>query len=138
MRPFWTAERGLSRAARNLLPRSCGKQANANPYSLNTRRRRSLRGVAGLFAAPMRFNERCLQDDYIMLNSLRNFISDLTGGSKHPARFEENDYRLAAAALLIHAATIDGKETGAEHDKLRAVLKSRFALDDAATDELID
>ena len=73
-----------------------------------------------------------------MLNSLRNFISDLTGGSKHPARFEENDYRLAAAALLIHAATIDGKETGAEHDKLRAVLQARFALDDAATDELID
>jgi uncharacterized tellurite resistance protein B-like protein len=73
-----------------------------------------------------------------MLDSLKNFISELTGGNKHPGRFEENDYRLAAAALLIHAATIDGKETGAEHDKLRAVLKSRFALDDAATDELID
>ena len=28
--------------------------------------------------------------------------------------------------------------TDAERDKLRAVLKSRFALDDAATDELID
>jgi len=73
-----------------------------------------------------------------MLDSLRNFISELTGGEKHPGRFEENDYRLAAAALLIHAATIDGAETGAEHDKLRAVLKSRFALDDAATDELIN
>jgi uncharacterized tellurite resistance protein B-like protein len=73
-----------------------------------------------------------------MLDSLKNFISDLTGGEKHPGRFEENDYRLAAAALLIHAATIDGKETGAEHDKLRAVLKGRFSLDDAATDELID
>ena len=73
-----------------------------------------------------------------MLNSLKNFISDLTGGAKHPSRFEENDYRLAAAALLIHAATIDGKETGAERDKLRAVLKSRFSLDDAATNELVD
>ena len=73
-----------------------------------------------------------------MLESLRNFISDLTGGDKHPGRFEENDYRLAAAALLIHAATIDGNVTAAEHDKLRAVLKARFALDDAATDELID
>ena len=73
-----------------------------------------------------------------MLDSLRNFISELTGGEKHQGRFEENDYRLAAAALLVHAATIDGKETGAEHDKLRAVLKSRFALDDAATDELIN
>jgi uncharacterized tellurite resistance protein B-like protein len=73
-----------------------------------------------------------------MLDSLTNFISELTGGQKHPARFEENDYRLAAAALLIHASTIDGTMTGAEQDRLRAVLKSRFALDDAATDELID
>ena len=73
-----------------------------------------------------------------MLDSLTNFISELTGGQKHPARFEENDYRLAAAALLIHASAIDGTMTSAERDRLRAVLKSRFALDDAATDELID
>lgn len=72
-----------------------------------------------------------------MLESLKNLISDLTGGDKHPGRFEENDYRLAAAALLIHASTIDGTATPAEQDRLRAVLKSRFALDDAATDELI-
>ena len=73
-----------------------------------------------------------------MLDLLRNFISDLTGGQKHPARFEENDYRLAAAALLVHAGTVDGQWGTAERDKLRAVLKSRFALDDAATNELID
>jgi uncharacterized tellurite resistance protein B-like protein len=73
-----------------------------------------------------------------MLDILRNFVSDLTGGDKHPARFEENDYRLAAAALLIHASTIDGEVSAAERDKLRSVLKSHFALDDAATAELID
>ena len=73
-----------------------------------------------------------------MLDSLKNFISELTGGEKHPDRFEQNDYRLAAAALLIHASTIDGNMTGVERDRLRAVLKSRFALDDAATEELID
>jgi uncharacterized tellurite resistance protein B-like protein len=73
-----------------------------------------------------------------MLHSLKNFISDLTGGAKHAAQFEENDYRLAAAALLIHAASADGKQSPAEREKLRAVLKARFALDDAATDELID
>src|SRR5947208_11919160 len=77
-------------------------------------------------------------DTDIMLDSLKNFISELTGGEKHPGRFEQNDYRLAAAALLIHASTIDGTTSGPEGDKLRAVLKSRFALDDAATDELID
>ena len=73
-----------------------------------------------------------------MLDSLRNFVSELTGGQKHPARFEENDYRLAAAALLIHASTIDGNMNGTERDRLRGVLKSRFALDDTATEELID
>jgi uncharacterized tellurite resistance protein B-like protein len=73
-----------------------------------------------------------------MLDSLRNFLSELTGGEKHPARFEPNDYRLAAAALLIHASTIDGNMTGTEREKLHALVKSRFALDDAATEELID
>lgn len=73
-----------------------------------------------------------------MLDSFKNFISELAGGEKQPGRFEENDYRLAAAALLIHASTIDGDMTGTERDKLRAVLKSRFALDDPATEELID
>ena len=73
-----------------------------------------------------------------MLDSLKNFLSDLTGGQKHPARFEENDYRLAAAALMIHASTIDGTMKGAERDRLHAVLKERFSLDDRATAELID
>jgi uncharacterized tellurite resistance protein B-like protein len=73
-----------------------------------------------------------------MLDLLKNFVSDLTGGKKHPARFEENDYRLAAAALMIHASTIDGKMNAEERERLREVLKARFALDDAATEELID
>jgi uncharacterized tellurite resistance protein B-like protein len=73
-----------------------------------------------------------------MLDLLRNFVSELTGGEKHPGRFEENDYRLAAAALLIHASTIDGNMTASERGKLRELLKSRFSLDDAATDELVD
>jgi uncharacterized tellurite resistance protein B-like protein len=77
-------------------------------------------------------------NEHIMLDSLKNFISDLTGGEKHPGRFEENDYRLAAAALMIHASTIDGTMTAAERDRLRAVLKARFSLDDTATEELID
>jgi uncharacterized tellurite resistance protein B-like protein len=71
-----------------------------------------------------------------MLETLKNFFTDFTG--KHPDRFAENDYRLAAAALLVHAATIDGDMSAAERDKLQAVLKSCFSLDDDATTELID
>lgn len=72
-----------------------------------------------------------------MLAPLKALFSELTGGEKQVDRFAENDYRLAAAALLVHAATIDGKVSDAENAKLHAVLKSRFDLDNAATDELI-
>jgi uncharacterized tellurite resistance protein B-like protein len=73
-----------------------------------------------------------------MLNSLKNFMSELTAGDKHQARFAENDYRLAAAALLIHASMIDGQMSKPEREKLHAVLKSHFGLDDDAAAELID
>jgi len=73
-----------------------------------------------------------------MLESLKALVADLTGGTKHAERFAENDYRVAAAALLVHAATIDGDMTASEHEKLRSVLKERFELDDAATTDLIE
>jgi uncharacterized tellurite resistance protein B-like protein len=73
-----------------------------------------------------------------MFESLRNLVSELTEGGKHPSRFEDGDYRLAAAALLVHAASIDGDFAQVERDRLHAVIKQHFNLDDAATAELID
>jgi uncharacterized tellurite resistance protein B-like protein len=73
-----------------------------------------------------------------MLEPLKHFLADLAGGAKQQAHFADDDYRLAAAALLIHVTTVDGDMSTVERDKLRAVLKRRFALDDAATTELID
>ena len=73
-----------------------------------------------------------------MLDTLRNFVSELTAGDKHPARFAENDYRLAAAALLVHASMIDGEMSQPEREKLHAVLKVHFGLSDGATAELVD
>ena len=72
-----------------------------------------------------------------MFETFKAFISDFVDGEKHPSQFADNDYRLAAAALLVHAASIDGEMTASEGEKLRAVIKERFALDDAATDELV-
>jgi len=94
--------------------------------------------VLDFFAILMQGEAEATRTRYIMLISLKKFLSELAGGEKHPARFEPNDYRLAAAALLIHASTIDGNMTANEREKLRALLKSRFSLDDAATEELID
>jgi uncharacterized tellurite resistance protein B-like protein len=73
-----------------------------------------------------------------MFESLRNFVAEFVDGEKHPSQFADNDYRLAAVALLVHAATIDGDMSPSERDKLHAVVKRRFALDDAVADELID
>jgi uncharacterized tellurite resistance protein B-like protein len=73
-----------------------------------------------------------------MFDAFKSFISDFVDGGKHPSQFGEDDYRLAAAALLVHAAAIDGEMTESERAKLHAVIKQRFALDDTATDQLIE
>jgi uncharacterized tellurite resistance protein B-like protein len=72
-----------------------------------------------------------------MLESFRKLIVDFSEGGQHPSRFGGDDYRLAAAALLVHTATIDGNISDVERSKLHALIKQRFDLDDDATDELI-
>ena len=73
-----------------------------------------------------------------MFESFRNFVAEFVDGEKHPSQFADDDYRLAAVALLVHAAAIDGDMSQSERDKLHAVVKRRFSLDEASTDELID
>jgi uncharacterized tellurite resistance protein B-like protein len=72
-----------------------------------------------------------------MFQAFRQFIAELSDGGREAARFGDNDYRLAAAALLVHTATIDGNMTEAERKRLHAVIVQRFALDDAVADELV-
>jgi uncharacterized tellurite resistance protein B-like protein len=72
-----------------------------------------------------------------MFESFKSFVSEFVDGEKHPSQFAENDYRLAAAALLLHAAAIDGEILPSERAKLHTVIKQRFGLDDQAADELI-
>jgi len=73
-----------------------------------------------------------------MLESLKQFLADLAGGTKPQHHFQDGDYRLAAAALLIHVSTIDGEASSAERNKLHSVLKNGFNLDDEVTVELIE
>jgi uncharacterized tellurite resistance protein B-like protein len=73
-----------------------------------------------------------------MFEAFRSFVAELTSGEKHPAGFDEDDYRLATAALLIHAAAIDGNIADAERNLLHAMLKQRFNLDDDTTDKLVE
>jgi uncharacterized tellurite resistance protein B-like protein len=71
-----------------------------------------------------------------MLDTIRAFFSELAGANER--RFGDDDYRLAAAALLVHALNIDGEIKPVERDKLHKVLQQRFALDGEATDALIE
>jgi uncharacterized tellurite resistance protein B-like protein len=73
-----------------------------------------------------------------MFGSLKTLVAALVGNTEQRDRFEDNDCRLATTALLIRAATIDNTMSDARRDKLRAVLKSRFGLNDAATAALIE
>jgi uncharacterized tellurite resistance protein B-like protein len=72
-----------------------------------------------------------------MLQAFKQFLSDLAGGEKDNARFEDDDYRLAAVALLIHAAMIDGAMSEVERNRLVGVIMMRFGLDEAAAHELV-
>ena len=72
-----------------------------------------------------------------MFDHFRKFLAEVSQGGKHPAHFEHNDYRLAAAALLVHAAAIDGNISESERAKLHSVIRSRFDLDEADTDALV-
>jgi uncharacterized tellurite resistance protein B-like protein len=72
-----------------------------------------------------------------MFEAFRKLIGEFNEGDKHHSQFEDGDYRLAATALLVHAAGIDGDISEAERAKLHAVIQQHFKLDDAATDELL-
>lgn len=68
-----------------------------------------------------------------MFEAFRKLFADDTD----PKRYDERDYRLAAAALLVHTAAIDGSISDVERERLHGVIKQRFQLDDAQADELI-
>lgn len=70
-----------------------------------------------------------------MLETIKAFFGELAGGEKD--RFADDDYRLAAAALLIHVVGADGVMRPEEKARLHKVLQYRFELDDAVTEELI-
>ncbi len=72
-----------------------------------------------------------------MLQAFKQFLSDLAAGDKDQNRFDDNDYRLAAAALLVHAAMIDGQISDIERNRLQAMLMLRFDLDTDTANELI-
>lgn len=71
-----------------------------------------------------------------MLDTIRTFLTELTSG-KEKREFGEDDYRLAAAALLFHVIAVDGAVSAEERGALSALLRSRFELDAASAAALV-
>lgn len=72
-----------------------------------------------------------------MFDALKTFIAEVTGAEGAHRGFSEDDYRLAAVALLVHTANVDGQTDLAERRRLKAIIEERFGLDGNATAELI-
>jgi uncharacterized tellurite resistance protein B-like protein len=72
-----------------------------------------------------------------MFDALKSFIADVAGAEAPARSFGEEDYRLAAVALLVHVANVDGETTLAERRRLKTIIAERFGLDAKQTAELI-
>jgi uncharacterized tellurite resistance protein B-like protein len=72
-----------------------------------------------------------------MFDALKNFIAEVSGTETQVRRFDEEDYRLAAVALLVHVANVDGNTDLAERRRLKILIEERFGLDPQAAVELI-
>jgi uncharacterized tellurite resistance protein B-like protein len=66
-------------------------------------------------------------------------LADRFGGDTASApSLREEELRLAAAALLVHASTIDGEVAAAERRALKTLLQARFDLDGTEIHKLLD
>lgn len=72
-----------------------------------------------------------------MFDAIKNFVADLANDDAQSGGLGDDEFHVAYAALLVHAAAIDGTVFDSERNKLKSLLMQRFDLDDAAADDLI-
>lgn len=71
-----------------------------------------------------------------MFDALKRFVEEFTGADGPTRAFDEEDYRVAAVALLVHVANVDGRVDLSERRKLQTIIKERFDLDAQAAAKL--
>lgn len=72
-----------------------------------------------------------------MFEALKNLVADLVHEEAEPRAFGDDDYRVAAVALLVHVADIDGEMAAPERQRIKNLVAERFGLDAAASARLI-
>src|SRR5262249_26309558 len=98
----------------------------------------SVAGGLAWRSKPYRCGARPRGTPAVMLEEIKRLFAELHGGTKPSGHFDADDYRVAAAALLVHVAMLDHDLSGPARQKLRDLLIAQFALSDALADELID
>lgn len=63
-----------------------------------------------------------------MLDALKKFIGELTGETTPAQADAAADYQLAAAALLVHIASIDGDFDADEQSRIQQLVEARFGV----------
>jgi len=72
-----------------------------------------------------------------MLQSISDFISGISRGGEAKS-FDDSDYRLSAAALLVHVAASDDSFDASERRVLLDALTQRFDVDPDEANAVID
>lgn len=72
-----------------------------------------------------------------MLKGLSEALSGIFAGRPLENDNRQDEFRLAAAALLVHAAAIDGRMSEAETARVHDLLKQRFNLSEEETHALL-
>lgn len=72
-----------------------------------------------------------------MLDALKKFIGELTGEAEPSQADAVADYQLAAAALLVHIASIDGDFDTDEQRRIQELVEARFGIPAAEASQLI-
>ncbi len=73
----------------------------------------------------------------MMLQRLLRLLNPEAGSALDCDALPAQDYKLAAAALLVHATQVDGHVDEAEHYKLRQLLRDHFEMKDPDIEEFI-
>jgi uncharacterized tellurite resistance protein B-like protein len=69
--------------------------------------------------------------------TFRELLEQVSGGLASPQQFREDELRLASAALLVHAAAVDGHFDNDERKALKEILQTRFGLADSEARQLL-
>jgi uncharacterized tellurite resistance protein B-like protein len=65
-----------------------------------------------------------------LLATLKDIADRLLGEDEHGKKLRDEELRLAAAALLVHASVVDGHADPEEQRKIKSLLQARFNLGD--------